>query len=115
MRRPQKNGTPKWCPVYHERVCWPLVLGFVDHLACGNPGHHGAQFFAGFFDLVRVVHATCPFEERLADLVFAHEVAHEFAGLDVGQNVFHPGFGFVVRQHAGPETYSPYSAVFEIE
>ncbi|EKD61954.1 MAG: hypothetical protein ACD_54C00008G0001 [uncultured bacterium] len=46
-----------------------------------------------------VVRTTRRLDRRLANGVFQHEVAHEFAGLDVRQHSFHAGFGFVVGQN----------------
>ena len=62
-----------------------LVLGLVDQLVLGDPGHHGAELRADFFDLVAVVHAADALEAGGTGAVFLHPVGGELAGLDVVQ------------------------------
>ena len=55
---------------------------------------------ANLLDLVFVVDAAGGLEEGLAYRIFLHEIAHEFAALDICQHFFHTRLGFVVRQNA---------------
>ena len=72
-----------------------LVLGFINQGLFGNPGHHGAQLGADFFNRMRVIQATGRLEAGLVDLVFQHPVTGEFARLNVMQNALHFRLGFV--------------------
>ena len=73
-----------------------------------------AQLGADLLDLVGVVQAADGLEVRLAGLALADPVGGEGAGLDVLQDALHLGarLSVIIR---GPDTYSPYSAVLEIE
>mmetsp|Transcript_29253 Transcript_29253/g.56689 ORF Transcript_29253/g.56689 Transcript_29253/m.56689 type:complete len:326 (+) Transcript_29253:4455-5432(+) len=95
-----KRGAPFWHAPQSHSVKTRLVLRLVDHLACGNPRHHAAQLLARFFDLVLVIDAARRFERGLTHGVFKHEVAHELAVLNVGQNRLHLGLGLVIGQDA---------------
>ena len=47
------TGAPSWrAPA--SRPCVPSVPGAVDHLALGDPGHHGAELLAHLLDLVGI-------------------------------------------------------------
>ena len=75
-------------------VCDTLVLRFIDQLVLGDPWHHGAEFFANFFDLVRGVIAAGGLEAGLADAVFQHPIPGEFTRLNVIENALHLRLGF---------------------
>jgi hypothetical protein len=91
------------------------VAGLVDQLVLLDPGHHGAQGFAHGLDLVLGRQAAAAQQRRRTGLVFQDEALGVFAGLDVLQAL---RMAFLVARWSrcfGPVTYSPYSALFEIE
>src|SRR5450755_5013943 len=90
------------------------VFGHVDELVLGDPGHHAAKACADLFDRMRGAAGACRLERGLPGLVLENPVAREFAGLDVVKHALHLGLVSAVMMR-GPVTYSPYSAVLEIE
>src|SRR5579883_562047 len=90
------------CPAYGSTADEPttqkpsaLVLGRINQLVLGNPGHHGAQLGAHFLDRMGIAHGAGGLEAGLAGLVFQNPVAGEFAGLDVLQNLAHLRLGLI--------------------
>src|SRR3546814_18926672 len=65
------------------------VLGLIDQLVGGDPGHHGAQLAANLFDLRLGIDAATRNQRGCAGCIFQDEVLGVLTGLDVGQALAH--------------------------
>src|SRR5512138_2909670 len=66
-----------------------LVLGLVDDLGLGDPGHHGAEPGPHILNLVLGTLAAQGVEDRLVGLVLQHPLLGKLAVLDLGEDLLH--------------------------
>ncbi len=111
----QYPGRGQRCPV-PPLLCSALVPRLVDQLVLRDPRHHRAQLLADRFDLVLGGQATAARFSVGAPARFSMTKLLAYSPVWMSRQHL-PSSTFLVSSVTmrGPVTYSPYSALFEIE